>query len=531
MTDTAYIEKCATKGAEFLDKKIVDINSSDVTQSLHSDPTLNTDDAAESWPKPQSLTAKIDPVLYPTDALPHDIQCAVNEVHGFVKAPISLVACSAISAVSCAVQSYVNIKRAEKLEGPSSAFILGIAGTGERKSTLDNCFTKGLRDYQREQTEAAKSEINQHEADLSAWNAERDGIIAAIKFAGKNAKPVDHLKRKLAEIQNNRPEPPRVLKLLLGDETPESLAWRLAKEWPSGGVISSEAGVVFGSHGMGKDSIMRNLSLYNVLWDGGTLEIGRRTSESFSVSGARLTMGLQIQETTFRKFFEQSGDFARGTGFFARFLIAWPESTQGTRLFEEAPENWPSLTAFNRRIREILEYEVPIYDGKLKPRTLELTAEAKKAWIDFHDSIEKELSRGKELYDIRDIASKAADNAARLAALFHVFKNGIDGQVDLDSFESASRIVAWHLHESRRFFGELALPVELADAARLDTYLLEYCKREKTHSVGKRIASQYGPVRKKEKLDNAIYVLHELDRVKVDKNGKRILLKINPSLL
>lgn len=531
MSDATFIEESSVKGAKYLDKKIAGIKNLDVTNSLHSNSTLDSDDAIESWPKPQSLTAKIDPTPYPIESLPHDIQKAVNEVFKFVKAPISLVACSALSAISCVVQPYVNIKRAEKLESPSSLFMLVIADSGERKSTVDNFFTQTLRDFQNEQAESAKSDINQYEAELSAWSAQRDGILAEIKKAAGTGDSADHLKLNLTEIQNNKPEPPKVLKLLLGDETPEKLASRLANEWPSSGVISSEAGVVFGSHGMGKDSIMRNLSLYNILWDGGTLEIGRKTTESFSVCGARLTMGLQIQETTLRKFFDQSGDLARGTGFLARFLIAWPESTQGTRMFEEAPKDWPSLTAFNRRIREILEYKVPIHDGKLQPRTLELSAKAKKAWIDFHDSIEVKLSRGDELYDVRDVASKAADNAARLAALFHVVKNGIDGQVDLESFESANRIVAWHLHESRRFFGELALPVELADAARLDKYLLEYCKINNTHIVGKRIASQYGPVRKKEKLDDALSVLCEFDRVKVDKDGKRFILKVNPSLL
>jgi hypothetical protein len=69
---------------------------------------------------------------------------------------------------------------------------------------------------------------------------------------------------------------------------------------------------------------MRNLSLLNVLWDGGELSIGRRTSESFTVRGARLTVGLQIQEAALRSFFDRSGGLARGTGFLARFLVAWP---------------------------------------------------------------------------------------------------------------------------------------------------------------------------------------------------------------
>ncbi|WP_345889574.1 DUF3987 domain-containing protein, partial [Nitrosomonas sp. GH22] len=89
---------------------------------------------------------------------------------------------------------------------------------------------------------------------------------------------------------------------MYADATPEALAYGLAKRWPSSGVVSAEAGIVFGSHGMGKDSVMRNLAMLNQLWDGASLAIDRRTSESFTVHGARLTVALQVQEPTLREF-------------------------------------------------------------------------------------------------------------------------------------------------------------------------------------------------------------------------------------
>src|SRR5690606_32876925 len=176
-----------------------------------------------------------------------------------------------------------------------------------------------------------------------------------------------------------------------------------------------------------------------------------------------------------------------------RFLVAWPESTQGFRPFTEAPANWPALAAFNRRIAAILEQPAPVdEDGALSPPLLPLTAEAKTAWVAFHDAIESELANGGELYDVRDVASKTADNAARLAALFQIFQSP-GGAIGLEAFESASRIAAWHLHEARRFFGELALPGELADAARLDAWLIEHCRKGRTYTVGKNHVRQHGP--------------------------------------
>jgi putative DNA primase/helicase len=492
----------------------------------------SSNNSSSNWPEPQPLSAKVAPEPYPIDALPKTIRAAVEEVAGFVKAPLPMVASSALAALSLATQAHVDAKRAERLQGPVGLFLLTIADSGERKSTCDGFFTSAIRQYQDEQAEAMKPAIKEYQASIAAWEAERDGILSAIKCAGKSGKPTDKLRADLAEIQRDKPEAPRVPRLLLGDETPENLAWGLAKHWPSAGVVSAEAGIVFGAHGMSGDSVMRNLGLLNVLWDGGSHSVGRRTSESFTVKGARLTVALQIQEMTLRSFFDKSGGLARGTGFLARFLVAWPESTQGFRPFTEAPENWPHLATFHKRIAAILANPAPIdEEGALSPALMMLAPEAKAAWVAFHDAIESELASGGELYDVRDVASKSADNAARLAALFQIFEHGMGGAVGLECFESASRIAAWHLNESRRFFGELALPAELADAARLDTWLVEYCQREQRHSVGKNHVRQHGPLRDGARLDTAIRELAELERLRLLKEGKRLTLQLNPALV
>ena len=488
-------------------------------------------DDSESWPEPHPLAVKVEPEPYPLDALPGTIRAAVEEVAGFVKAPVPMVASSALAALSLAIQTHVDAKRAEKLHGPVGLFLLTIADSGERKSTCDGFFTKPIRDYEEAQAEAAKPVLKDHRAAIEAWEAKRGGIKEQIRQLAKAGKPTHVAESTLRDLEHDKPEPPRIPRLLYADATPEALAYGLAKQWPSGGVVSAEAGIVFGSHGMGKDSVMRNLGLLNQLWDGTSLTIDRRSTESFTVRGARLTVALQVQEPTLREFFTRSGALARGTGFLARFLVAWPESTQGQRPFTEAPANWPHLTAFHRRIAAILDQPVPIDDdGALIPPMLPLSTEAKAAWVEYHDAVESELANGGELYDVRDVASKSADNAARLAALFQIFE-GAGGAIGATAFEGASRITAWHLNEARRFFGELALPAELADAARLDSWLIEHCKAGRTHFVGKNHVRQHGSIRDGARLDAAIRELAELDRLRLVKEGKRLIIQVNPALV
>ncbi|MBL0354173.1 MAG: DUF3987 domain-containing protein [Dechloromonas sp.] len=493
------------------------------------------DSEGNGWPDPHPLAAKIEPEPYPLDALPLPIRAAVEEVAGFVKAPVPMVASSALAALSLAIQAHADAKRLEKLHGPVGLFLLTIADSGERKSTCDGFFTKTISDYEEAQAEAAKPILKDHRAAIEAWEAKRGGVKEKIRQLAKDQKPTAGMESALRDLEHDKPEPPRIPRLLYADATPEALAYGLARQWPSGGVVSAEAGIVFGSHGMGKDSVMRNLGLLNQLWDGKSLTIDRRTSESFTVRGARLTVALQIQEPTLREFFTRSGALARGTGFLARFLVAWPGSTQGMRMIDpdapDGPATWPYLAAFHRRITAILDQPAPIDDdGALTPPMLPLTTEAKAAWVDYHNAIECELSSGGELYDVRDVASKSADNAARLAALFQMFE-GAGGAIGAEAFEGASRITAWHLHEARRFFGELALPAELADAARLDSWLIELCKRERTHLVPTREAQRLGPIRDKERLTTALRELEELDRVRVDHEGRRKTIKVNPALV
>lgn len=488
---------------------------------------------AGDWPELQPLIVQIDPQEYPLDALPDAVRCAVQEVAGFVKAPIPLIATSALAALSLAIQAHTDVERAEKLHGPCGLFLLAIAHSGERKSTCDGFFTTAIRDYQAREQEAAKPLIQAYKSEHDAWEAQRSGLKEKIKSLAKEGKPSTAQVQQLHDLDADEPTAPRVPRLIYGDATPEALTYALAKQWPSGGVISSEAGSVFGGHGMGGDSVMRNLAALNQLWDGATLPVERRSSESFTVRGARLTMALQVQEATIRAFFDSTKGLARGSGFLARFLVSWPESTQGTRKFTEAPANWPALATFNSRLTLILNRPAPIDDdGALTPAMLTLAPDAKAAWVAFHDAIESELSTGRELYDVRDVASKTADNAARLAALFHTFTGSI-GPIDIEAMESAARVTVWHLSEARRFLGELAMPAELANPARLESWMLDYCRREKTDSVPTREVQQFGPggLRDKATYTEAIKELAELGRARLVHDGRKRAVQINPALL
>ena len=306
----------------------------------------------------------------------------------------------------------------------------------------------------------------------------------------------------------------------------------LAYEWPVGGVISNEAGIVLGGHAMQKESVTRNLGRLNSLYGGVIPDTKRATGGSYPATNARLTVSLQAQEQVFRTFFENTKGLARGSGFFARFLVTWPESTMGTRFYVKPTENWPALGAFNQRVTQILDTQLPIdsITDEICPAMLQLSPDAKTVWIDYHDSIEGELKVGGEMADVKDVASKSADNAARIACLLHVFEGRI-GPVGADTMRAACRIAMWHLFEAKRFLNELALPSEMINASKLEAWLIDFATGNKITKIKKNEALQRGPLRKKDVLDAAIADLTELGRVRLCKDGKTTLIEIRSELL
>jgi putative DNA primase/helicase len=107
------------------------------------------------------------------------------------------------------------------------------------------------------------------------------------------------------------------------------------------------------------------------------------------------------------------------------------------------------------------------------------------------------------------------------------------GPIGIDAMESGACIAAWHLNEARRFLGELAMPAELAHPLRLESWMLDYCRRERTDKVPTREVQRCGPggLRDKAAFTAAVKELEELGRVRTVQDGRKKLVQVNPALL
>jgi len=294
--------------------------------------------------------------------------------------------------------------------------------------------------------------------------------------------------------------------------------------------MTSEGNIVFGSYGMNDKSIQKTMGNYNSLWDGDPARVDRKTSESFTVRDARLTLSIQVQEAPLREFVSRNEGLARSSGFLARCLFTHPESTKGSRMYKEAPDSWPARSRFFSLIKEILEYnrqsekEAQREDGAPR-RTLRFDKEAQELWVEFYNTIEAKLGKNGEYEEVSDLASKVADNMARLAALFQIVIDGhkVVETVGVQATQGAIAVMEWYLDEALRFLGSASIPESIRDADSI----LAWMKTKKIGSISKRdLQRSVAPreIRAKDRFSEALDELEDQGDIEMERQGKKLIV-------
>ena len=259
------------------------------------------------------------------------------------------------------------------------------------------------------------------------WKMERDALLSQMKRAMINNEYTEHLKSELAALLGDEPDVPLQPMLYFEDATQEALAFELAVSWPSASLWSDEAAIVLGSHSM-QNNPTRFVALLNRTWGGKSLSVKRKNQDNFILENRRLTINLMMQPILLQKLANQSQGICRQSGFLARCLIAYPMSTMGQLFYREAPVSIEGLDAYESHITSCLsQSEYLTKEGCTNIPTLSFTSAAKQIWIQFFNQVETGIKPQGQWIEIKDFASNASENAARLAALLHLFR-GREGE-------------------------------------------------------------------------------------------------------
>jgi putative DNA primase/helicase len=495
-------------------------------------------------PEPELLLGEIAPKPFPMNHLPELMRYAVLEVQAYVQAPLSLIAANALGVASLACQGLAKVRRDIQLVSPLSLYLLMVSEPNERKSFSEAFFTEGVREWVKAQRHAAKPKLDAYEAHLAAWHSERKGLLSVIQRLAREgeASELETKRHALCAMASSKPEPPIVPRLIFQDATIQALTAELAK-YPSGGILTAEGGAFFGGAGFQSDQIIGAFSLFNELWTGSPVIIDRKSEGTLSLDQVALMLNIAVQPSVISKFLAKTGELAKGSGFLARCLLAMPETTQGQRPYKPPPSaGFPQLAAFNERIKALLALQPNhIEDRQLKRTTLALSKDAQQVWVKYHDAVERSMGLGGESEFIRAEAGKSADNASRLAGIFHIIEQGLESEISPSTMRNAAEIAEWFLSEAKRYMGLVDTPPAFSQASAISRRLVAYCQKQRDqhnpnwHIVTQRELLRYCRVQGVQDRKSLAPVLEELlaanHLLGVKDEGRTRKLYINPKLV
>lgn len=446
------------------------------------------------YPDVLDIVGQVPSKPYPLDQLPEQFRRAVSEAQAIVKSPVAMLACSAIAAGSIAVQGLVKVRTLKKLVMPVGLFMLTEAESGERKSSGEKSFTPFMDRWTAEQLAKLQDKQADYEADVAAWKAQIKGcelrIQKLVKDTPEDTAGLEALKTELNRLHHNEPTKPPIPKIRHTDITVEALVKSL-KNFPAVAILTAEGAQFFGSVAFQSGNASNFMAKCNSAYSDEAIDVSRSGDGSAMLNNIAMTLHVSVQPEVFQEWCKKNGSTAWDSGFLPRALMAAPETTQGTRLLGSVEEEnnamleTPALDEFNQRAYELLALlpEQMTATGALDRRTLDLSEEALQHWIDFYNHIEQSLGFGGYSEFIRPAASRAAENAARLAAIFHVFDNGPEGEVSQAHMVSACKIIQWHLSETKRFRYRLDLPEHYVHAGNISQRIARFARERKLAGV------------------------------------------------
>ena len=424
-----------------------------------------------STPEPQPLfRLPRTPTPYPIQALISELSTVIRAVQQVTQAPMALCAQTVLAAVALAAQGHADVQLPTGEITPLSLYLMTIADSGERKSACDNLAQRGVVARERVLSESYEQEIEEWRIRKEAWDK------ASAEATGPKIKGVEAKRNALAAL-GPEPRRPRLPMLTVDEPTLEGLVRLFQHGFPSLGLFAGEAATFLGGHGMTSETKTRMAGGLTHLYDGKPLS-RIRAGEQGVLAGCRLSVNLMAQPAVAEVLL---GDTLiagpNGQGLLNRFLIAAPDSTAGTRFFDEPPpEARAMIERFAQKIQSLLSSPLPLAEGRpnqLQPRIVTLSTGARLKWVDYQHDTERRLAPGGELHPVRGLANRLPAHAARLAAVQIVFADLEASEVTEQAMVSGIALADYYAAEALRLADTVRIDPDLAHAARVLAWLRE----------------------------------------------------------
>lgn len=397
------------------------------------------------------------PKPFPFDALGSLLGPVAKRIHEVVKSPDSICGQSILAAASLITQGHADVHIDGRVY-PLSLFALTVGESGDRKSAVDTIALHPIRAYEKMLVKTYLEEKKAYKNKLETWKKQRQEVLNKCK--------IDFLENQLNELEDE-PTPPLEPFLLLEEPSYEGLVKLFAIGQPSLGLFSDEGGRMLGGYAMSQDNLLKTACGLSSLWDGKPVTRIRGNDENLILYGRRFSAHLMIQEVVFANI--QANEMLVGQGLIARCLIVCPPTNAGQRPYQEVDlSHDPIIERYWSHSSQLLDQPFPLTDpsvrNELSPRSLFLDQKGKARWIQFHDELDRAMGKDGTFRAIRRTASKAAEQALRIAGVLTIFEDVSATCISEENLARALALTRYYLEEAVRIsdIGFLDRDLELA---------------------------------------------------------------------
>ena len=285
-------------------------------------------------PIPLTQTVQLPP--FPVDAFPQAIADMVKGVAEATQTDPAMPGTSALSSLSACTGGHAEIEIRSGWREPLVLYTATIAGSGERKSAVQQAMVSPIFDVEKQLGSAGMEARMEAEArkQIAAKAAEKARNTAA-SVTGDDAAKAEAMDTAIhAAAFAELIEVPPVPRIVADDVTPEATASLLAEQKGRLAIISAEGGIFDIIAGRYSQSIA-NMDVFLKGHSGDPLKVDRKGRAPEYIRRPALTLGLMIQPQVLSAIAAHR-EF-RGRGFFARILYAYPVSKVGHRKIAPDP--------------------------------------------------------------------------------------------------------------------------------------------------------------------------------------------------
>lgn len=426
------------------------------------EPPPTTEPGVKSSPASRSANARrYDIPLpfqpFPIDQLPEAMREIVVAGASAIGCDPSMIALPTLSVLASCIGNSHRIQLKRGWTEPSCIWTVVVIESGKLKSPAFDQPLSAIQRRQAQMFEKYARELREFTTDTERYKRDARG-----RNGKRNGRGESH--------DDVPPTPPICERLACNDVTIEALADRLSDSCRGLLVARDELAGFFSSFDQYKSGKGADVALWLELHRGGPLTVDRKSSERKVIHIPRalvsITGGIQ-PEVLIRVLGKDY--FANGLA--ARFLLAMPPFRQKKWNENEIADDVQHR--FDQLVGALLAFELSKDpDGRAVPHVVELSPDAKAAWVKFYDehgAVQAEIDG-----DLAAAFSKLEGYAARFALIFHLIGN-VSGASNcstrhvcgLDSIRRGISVARWFCSETERIYAILNESTEARDGRRL----------------------------------------------------------------